>query len=173
MTTRRVVTGIDADGRSFVVHDGPTPGSMDLGRLVVDDVWVDDPARPDPDATVDPVAGDRLTLVPPPDGTVVRIGTFMPADRADMPDDGALAAAVARFDPGDTMEEGGEGWHTTATIDYGIILSGEVELGLDDGWVRLGAGDVVVQRATRHSWRHVGDVPCKVAWILSSSANYR
>lgn len=175
MTTRRVVTGIDAEGKSYLVHDGPTPGSVDLGRIVLDDVWLDDPANPDPEATQDPVAGSHLTLVAPPGGSVVRIGTFMPPDRPDMPSDDAIAADTARWDAGDAMEEGDageEGWHTTRTIDYGIVISGQLDLGLDDGWVRLGPGDVVVQRATRHAWRPVGDEPVKVAWVLVSSPNY-
>lgn len=174
MTTRRVVTGIDADGRSYVVHDGPTPGSVDLGFITLDDVWVDDPAAPDPEASRDPVAGP-LALVAPPGGSVVRVGTLLPADRADPPSEEAIAADLERWDMADAMEEGesGEqGWHTTQTIDYGIILSGRVELGLDDGWVELRPGDVVVQRATRHAWRLVGDEPCRIAWILISSPNY-
>lgn len=175
MTTRRVVTGIDDDGKSYVVHDGPTPGSVDLGAIVLDDIWVDDPADPDPGARRDPVAGDSLTLVGPPGGSVVRVGTFMPPTRSDMPSEEAIAAAADRWDAGGAMEEGDageEGWHTTATIDYGIVISGQVELGLDDGWVTLGPGDVVVQRATRHAWRLVGDEPCKIAWVLISSPNY-
>jgi hypothetical protein len=172
MSTRRVVTGIDADGKSYFVHDGPTPASIDLGRIAIDDVWVDDPANPDPDALVDPVAGDNLTLVGPPGGSVIRVGTFWPPDRADMPSEDAITADMARWDAGTSMEEGDDGWHTTATIDYGVVITGQVDLGLDSGWVRLGPGDVVVQRATRHAWRQVGDEPCKIAWILLSSPNY-
>jgi len=174
MTTRRVVTGIDSDGKSYVVLDGPTTGSVDLGAITLDDVWVDDPGNPDPDASRDPVAAS-LALVAPPGGSVVRVGTLFPANRSDMPSDEAIAADLQRWDMADVMEEGErgeEGWHTTQTIDYGIILSGRVELGLDDGWVELGPGDVVVQRATRHAWRLVGEDPCRIAWILISSPNY-
>lgn len=172
MTTRRVVTGIDGDGKSYFVHDGPTPASVDIGAISIDDVWVDDPGRPDPDAADDPVAGDRLSLVGPPGGSVVRVGTFWPPTRTDGPSEDDIASDLARWDAGDAMEDGEDGWHTTATIDYGIVISGQVELGLDRGWVRLGPGDVVVQRATRHAWRHVGDEPCQIAWVLISSPNY-
>lgn len=174
MATRRVVTGIDADGRSYVVHDGPTTGSVDLGRIAVDDVWVDDPGDPDPAASRDPVSGP-LALVAPPGGSVVRVGTLYPPTRTDGPSEEEIAADLERWDLGDAMEEGAsgdEGWHTTETIDYGIVLSGAVELGLDSGWVELGPGDVVVQRATRHAWRLVGDEPCRIAWVLISSPNY-
>lgn len=174
MTTRRVVTGIDADGKSYVVHDGPSTGSVDLGAIALDDVWVDDPATPDPNASRDPVAGG-LALVPPSGGSVIRVGTLHPANRSDAPNAEAIAADLERWEIADAMEEGesgDEGWHTTKTIDYGIVLSGRVELGLDDGWVGLGPGDVVVQRATRHAWKLVGDEPCRIAWILISSPNY-
>ena len=174
MVTRRVVTGIDGEGKSYAVHDGPTTGTMDLGMLVLDDVWVDDPSSPDPNADRDPVVGLN-PLVPPPGGSTVRVLTLMPASRSDMPDGDSLAAAASRFDPGDAMEggpAGEEGWHTTATIDYGIVLSGQVELGLDSGWVTLGAGDVVVQRATRHAWRLVGEEPAQIAFVLIASPNY-
>lgn len=175
MKTRRVVTGNDDHGRSYVVHDGPTTGSIDLGTITLDDVWVDDPSNPDPDANTDPVAG-KLALTPPPGGSVVRVGTLWPANRSDRPGEEAVAADLERWDLGNAIEQGASGdagWHTTKTIDYGIILSGRVELGLDEGWIELGPGDVVVQRATRHAWRLPGDDPCRIAWILIASPNYR
>ncbi len=174
MATRRVVTGIAVDGTSYFVHDGPTTGSIDLGAIRLDDVWVDDPADPDPAALVDPVSGD-LTLVPPEGGSVVRIGTLYPPGRPDTPAESAIVNDIGRWSAGDAMESGNsgdEGWHTTDTIDYGIVLSGRVELGLDHGWVELGPGDVVVQRATRHAWKLLGDEPCRIAWVLIASPNY-
>lgn len=63
--------------------------------------------------------------------------------------------------------------HTTPTIDYGIVLSGSICLELDEGEVELNAGDVVVQRGTRHAWHNRGDAPCTVAFVLISSPNYR
>ena len=77
MVTRRVVTGIDNDGKSFAVHNAETTGHVDLGRSVIDDVWVDDPANHDPDASTDPVEGVNR-LVPPAGGSRVRILTLMP-----------------------------------------------------------------------------------------------
>ena len=174
MVTRRVVTGIDSNGKSYAVHNAETTGHMDLGALILDDVWVDDPANNDPAANTDPVAGLNR-LEPPAGGSCVRILTLMPGSRTDMPDGESLAAAAARFDMGDAMEPGPageEGWHTTATIDYGIVLSGRVELGLDSGWIEMGPGDVDVQRAPRHAWRLVGDEPARMAFVLITSPNY-
>ncbi len=174
MATRRVVTGIDSDGKSFVVHDDPTTGSMDMGLLALDDVWVDDPSRPDPRADRDPVAGVN-PLMPPSGGSSVRVLTLHPPTRADMPEGDAIAAAASRFDPGELFArdpEGEQGWHTTATIDYVIVLSGRLELGLDSGWIELGPGDVVVQRASRHAWRLAGDESAQLAAIMIASPNY-
>jgi len=63
--------------------------------------------------------------------------------------------------------------HTTATIDYGIVLSGNVSLELDAGEVDLCPGDVVVQRATRHAWRNRSGPPFPVAFVLIGSPNYK
>ena len=71
------------------------------------------------------------------------------------------------------MEKDDQAMHTTRTIDYGIVLSGEIDLELDEGEVHLGPGDVVVQRGTRHAWRNRGSRPCTMAFVLISSPNYR
>ena len=175
MTTRRVVTGIDADGKSYVVHDGPTPGSVDLGAIILDDIWVDDPANPDPEAAGDPVAGS-LSLVGPPGGSVIRSRhlharptaptcpptmTSPPTLRGGMP-----AAPWKKVMPA-TRDGTQPRRSTTASSSLGSSILVSTTVGC--GW---GPGDVVVQRATRHAWRPVGDEPCKIAWILVSSPNY-
>lgn len=173
MTTRRVVTGINEDGKSCVIHDGPTPGVLDLGRAINHEIWVDDPADPGPDAARAPVADGRFVLEPPRGGSVLRVFTFLPAGRSDGPTEDAIAEALTRWETGDAMEPDNPGWHATRTIDYGIVLSGEIELELDERSVRLGPGDVVVQRGTRHAWRLPGDEPCTMAFVLISSPNYQ
>jgi uncharacterized cupin superfamily protein len=59
--------------------------------------------------------------------------------------------------------------HRTATIDYAIILSGQIDMLLDDTEVHLQAGDTVVQRGTNHAWVNRGDQPCRIAFILVSA----
>jgi mannose-6-phosphate isomerase-like protein (cupin superfamily) len=166
MSTRRVVTGKNEWGRSYFVHDGPTPGHLDLGVAINEEIWIDDPANPDPGARIDPVKVEKLHLSPPVGGSVVRVFTFLPANSQSEMD-------LSRFDAGDAMEEENPEMHTTRTIDYGIVLSGELDLELDEGEVHLTAGDVVVQRGTRHAWHNRGTVPCKVAFVLISSPSYR
>ncbi len=172
MPTRRVVTGHDADGKSRVVFDGPTPGHLDTSVFRTDELWVDDPARPDPSLRMDPAAAQVHRLMPPAGGSVLRIFTFPPQDTVPELTPELMGQVRSRFDTGDAMEEDNPGMHTTPTIDYGVILSGEIDLELDTGTVHLSAGDVVVQRATRHAWRNRSQKDCRVAFILISSPNY-
>jgi uncharacterized cupin superfamily protein len=62
--------------------------------------------------------------------------------------------------------------HTTATIDYGIVLSGTIALELDSGSVELNSGNIVVQRATAHARRNLSDQPCTMLFVLIASPNY-
>lgn len=104
-------------------------------------------------------------------GTVVWSTGKLPADNLD-PDDGkrdvgitAPGGSVIRLmslDPGLRSP-----MHRTQTIDYGVVLEGEIDLELDDGAVKtVRAGDVVVQRGTIHAWVNKGTQPCRMAFIL-------
>ena len=173
---RRIVTDIDVNGKSYAIFDGPAPASVNIGNVTLDDLWIDDPASPGSDATTDTIDPNVNRLVPPAHGSVVRVVTFFPEGFYEEPSEAALAENLSRWDPGDAIEEGEageEGWHTTQTIDYGIVLSGEIDLGLDSGWIRMTPGDIVVQRATRHAWRPTDDGPCAVAFVLIASPNYQ
>ncbi len=64
--------------------------------------------------------------------------------------------------PGNSLH----GLHRTDTIDYVICISGEIEMLMDDSSVRLGAGDIMIQRGTNHGWVNKGTVPCRLAVIL-------
>ena len=173
MTTRRVVTGINTDGKSYFAHDGPTPGTLDVGMIISDEIWVGDPANPDPTAANDPVGCEKFYLEPPVNGSVMRVCTWMPQGWEPELTQEEIAAALSRFDVGDAFDADQPGMHTTRTIDYGIVLSGEIDLELDEGTVHLGPGDVVVQRGTRHAWYNRGTEPCRVAFAMISSPNYR
>ena len=59
-----------------------------------------------------------------------------------------------------------ERWHRTDSLDYGIVLSGEVSMQLDEGEVHLKAGDIVIQRGTMHNWVNRGTETCVMAFIL-------
>ena len=131
--TRRIVTGNRADGKSYFVSDGPTPPPIDLGGAQVDEVWVDEPGRPASDNDYDPVASGYWKLVAPDGASVVRFANLMPETRTDLPSAAELEQARTHFDTAGVMEHDDPHWHTTPTIDYGIVLEGEVVLELDEG----------------------------------------
>jgi mannose-6-phosphate isomerase-like protein (cupin superfamily) len=171
MDARRVVTGHDANGKAvFVSDDLVAPVTLALlPGSEFHQVWgsdttpsfPDDGSRPSATRYFPPVGGFRFGFFTiPPDGGV------------GAPPDLDLAAALAEFDeklPGmaEHLELDHPGMHTTATIDYGIVLKGEATLELDDGAkVVLGVGDTYVQNGTRHRWSNTGDVPAVLAIAL-------
>jgi mannose-6-phosphate isomerase-like protein (cupin superfamily) len=171
MDVRRVVTGHDAAGKAVFVGDEQVapvtlallPGS-EFHRLWGSDTTVtfpDDGSAPAGDRYFPPVGGFRFGFFTiPPDG-----GVGAPADLD-------MSAALAEFEqrlPGmaEYLEFDDPGMHTTATIDYGIVLSGEATLELDDGAkVVLHPGDTYIQNGTRHRWSNPGDVPAILAVTL-------
>ena len=145
---RRVVTGHTTGGVSVVLSDGPVPVSRDLpgDGVSFHEVWSTAGAPARITATEDEPTAQDLAVPPPPLGTRVRINEFRPGHL----DEHGLQSPV----------------HRTASVDYGIVLAGQVTLILDDSEVTLHAGDVVVQRGTDHAWANRGDTPARVAFIL-------
>jgi hypothetical protein len=159
---RRVVTGHDENGRSVVVGDGPVPRSREFTSLPG---WV---SRL-PWATGEDPTPKVTSLLPAPGGTRFIVLTFPPdTARADPSFDPIAFDREQRADsPGiaDLMET--DGMHTTPTVDYGIVLEGEIVLELDDGHcTRLSAGDIVIQNGTRHAWRNRSDQRVTMAFVL-------
>ena len=146
---RRVVTGHTPDGVSVVVSDGPVPVSRELPEdgVAFHEIWNTNgaPAPVTAREAVDPTEVD-LTVPPPKRGTKIRINEFQPGRL----DERGLQSPV----------------HRTESVDYGIVLEGEITLVLDDSEVTLYAGDVVVQRGTDHAWANRSDSVTKVAFIL-------
>lgn len=143
---RRVVTGHDPQGNSVFVLDGPPP----VVRTAPDgayffELWNTD-AVPAPIAPTEPEPTERdLTVPPAPGGTKIRINEFPP---------GVVSPT-----------------HRTETVDYGIVLDGEVVLVLDhEQETVLKAGDVVVQRGTDHRWENRTDSVARMAFILVDGA---
>jgi mannose-6-phosphate isomerase-like protein (cupin superfamily) len=171
---RRVVTGHDARGRAIVLSDGPAP-SVHVNKLDPNwysaDIWRTDetPARIVAQAA-EPTAGPRRQM-PTRNGTVLRINHFPPESdsvQAMTPADSQRAFEALGNPAAATFGKGGRHplMHRTETIDYAIILSGEITMVLDDKDVRLKAGDVVVQCGTNHAWSNRSKEPCVVAFVL-------
>jgi mannose-6-phosphate isomerase-like protein (cupin superfamily) len=150
---RRVVTGHTPDGVSVVVSDGPVPVSRQIPEdgVAFHEIWNTTGAPAPINALEDVDPTERELAVPPPErGTKIRINEFAPG----FLNEAGLQSPV----------------HRTESIDYGIVLEGEITLLLDDSEVTLRAGDVVVQRGTDHAWANRGDGVAKVAFILVDGA---
>jgi mannose-6-phosphate isomerase-like protein (cupin superfamily) len=146
---RRVVTGHSPDGVSVVLSDGPVPVSREIPEdgVAFHEIWntAGAPAPLTATEEVDPTERE-LAVPPPPLGTKIRINEFAP---------GFLNSAGLQSPV-----------HRTASVDYGIVLEGEITLVLDDSEVTLRAGDVVVQRGTDHAWANRGDTVARVVFVL-------
>lgn len=165
---RRVVTGHDESGKSVFLVDGEATAVKEMDSmpgLALTDLWRTDGAPAENAGDRD--AADRpVVLEPPPSGTIFRIVEFPPdeawrgrADAAEAFDSiGAGHAADASSD--DPM------MHRTATVDYLIVLKGEIWAVLDDSETCLKQGDVMVQRGTNHSWSVRNGEPCLLVAVL-------
>ena len=170
MDFRCVVTGRDKSGKSVVVSNGPVPPVIvaALPGYEFRRIWGNDgtPQLPsDGTPTVQPL------YFPPKGGFRFGIFTIPPATSRD-PEQVGSASALAEITqrlPGllDVLEADHPGMHTTNTVDFDVVIAGEVCLELDDGAeVVLKAGDCVIQNGTRHAWQNRSPHDCVVAFAL-------
>lgn len=177
MTIRRLVTGHDNRGHSAVVSDGQPPWSKVFEHtpgFASTLVWQTPPKPVRPYDGNDPTRKVE-TFVPAPGGTTFVVVTFPPDSVTGHPgfDPAAAGAEHAQESPGlvEHFEMDNPGMHTTPTVDYAIVLEGEIWLELDDGKTTLlRQHDVVVQNGTRHAWRNKSNGPAKLAFILIGAA---
>lgn len=169
---RRVVTGHDSEGRSIVQEDGPPARVVTLGGdsgTIFHEIWN---TRSTP-APIDRASGEPaepgIALLPPTGGTRIRV--------LDIPPDDGSVAALPREAVKALFEAIGAGhaladdpphplMHRTETIDYGIVLEGELVLILDDSETIVRAGDIVVQRGTSHAWANRSGADARIAFVL-------
>jgi hypothetical protein len=173
MSIRRVVTAHDAAGRSILIEDAPVHRSHDYKHIKGFStalVWSTQGALAVPNEGVDPTQG-LTSFHPEPGDTKFMIVTF-PPDSIMMNESFDPVSAGQEYMenlPGlaERFEIDNPGMHTTDSVDYGILLDGEIWLELDDGeQVHLKRHDTVVQNGTRHAWRNKGDKPATLAFIL-------
>ncbi|MDM0021237.1 cupin domain-containing protein [Variovorax saccharolyticus] len=169
----RVVTGHDHEGRAVVASDGPLATVVELqgiAGVVFHEVWSTAGTPAVIDNGPDPTPG-ALMLPPPRNGTRIRF-VDIPPDTPEL-----LARSAADMQAG--FKEIGDAaastagdaaphplMHRTETVDYGIVIEGELTLVLDKGEVALKAGSVVVQRGTNHAWANRSDKPCRMLFVL-------
>ncbi|WP_403022702.1 cupin domain-containing protein [Salinibacterium sp. GXW1014] len=168
MHIRRVVTGLDAEGRSAVISDQPAPRTHDFAAIPGFSntvVW----ALPDsPAPTPEDITPTLTSLMPGPGGSGLTIVQFPPSAVFETIDPVAAAEEEAIALPGlaDTFDPDMPGFHTTQTVDYQIVLSGQLLLSLETGEPTLvQAGDVIIQNATKHAWMNPTKEPAVLAAV--------
>ena len=176
MQIRRVVTGHDADDRSVFVSDDQVEalGLQMAPGITFHRLWGSDEVPSFPDTGAQPEPG---AYFPPVGGFRFGIFTLAAGDPPISPDLDIMAAMVEAEQkvPGllQYMDPADPGMHTTDTIDFEVVLSGEVVLELDGGVEKLlRAGDTVVQNGTRHRWHNRGTVPAVLA-LFTVGAEHR
>ena len=158
---RRVVTG-HRGGKAVVIHDSAAPNQKlrQASGLVSTLIWVTDETPADITGIADRAARE-IGVPPPANGTIFRVVDFPPEQGARSRE--ALLREMGVADHGAARHHG---MHRTRSIDYAIVLEGEIDMLLDDGEVHLQAGDVLVQQGTNHAWVNRSSAPCRIAFVL-------
>ena len=169
----RVVTGHNAQGQAIVVSNGPLPTVVEIAAIpgtVFHEVWSTSGAPAPVDNGADPTLGP-LTLPPPKHGTRFRF-VDIPPDTEEFLAHGAQRMKDAFSQIGDEAASTVKAqsphplMHRTESVDYGVVIEGEMTLVLDQGEVLLKPGSVVVQRGTNHAWANRSGKPCRMLFVL-------
>jgi mannose-6-phosphate isomerase-like protein (cupin superfamily) len=169
---RRVVTVVDDDGKAVVLFDGDNPHKMaranrnSVSRLL----WMTDRSPAAISGTADRAAVN-VGIAPPAGGSIFRIVEFPP-----------ITPEIERLDPNQMHSELGPHapkrgrpprhpfMHRTRTVDYAIVMEGEIDMLLDDSEIHFKAGDVLIQQGTNHAWVNRGSKTCRIAFVLIDAA---
>lgn len=167
-TIRRVVTTVDASGKAVVLFDGDNPHRAQRpGRRNVSSLlWVTDECPADIGGATDRAAV-TIGTSPPPAGSVFRIVDYPPTTpEMEKVDSGARMKELAHEPDIRGLPPRHPFMHRTRTIDYAIILEGEIDMLLDEEEIHLKAGDVLVQQGTNHAWVNRSSSMCRIAFVL-------
>jgi naringenin degradation protein FdeH len=140
---RRVVTGHDANNGAKVLIDAPaTNAKFPQAGLVSTMMWCTDgaPAKIPVGENIEDMGARILGTAPPAKGTRFAVIDFPPGNQPHM--------------------------HRTETVDYVIVMEGEIEMDMDDSTVKLKAGDIMIQRGTNHAWANRSSKRARVAFVL-------
>ena len=168
--TRRIVTGHDAKGKAIALFDGPVVSQQrSPGGNAVTQLWVTSESPIDVNASTD--RAETKTGVPPlANGSIFRIVDFPPTSTGAHPVDHHKMLIGMGIDPATQGYQRHANTHRTRSIDYAIVLDGEIDMLMDDTEVHMKAGDVLVQQGTNHAWVNNGTRPCRIAFILIDAA---
>ena len=168
---RRVLTGHDSSGKSIIMTDGIAPNVLEMASmpgLALTDLWETKGAPASNDGSAD-AAARPVHLEPPKNGTIVRIVEFPPDTHWRQNADARKAFDSIGAGHAPDKHSADPMMHKTATVDYIIVLKGEIWAIMDKGEVLLKPGDILVQRGTNHSWSVRTNEPCVIAAVLVSA----
>ena len=167
---RRIVTGDDASGKSRVIEDAPAAAVRTVAerpgyRSV--NLWHtgETPARIDAPDTV----ASHKGILPPKNGSILRIIDFPPepADPAERKRRIQATFGGMFSDATHDKRDGAHpGMHLTETVDYAVLLEGEIWAVMDEGETLMRAGDVLIQRGTNHAWANRSQKTARIAFVL-------
>lgn len=158
---RRIVTGENAQGKSVFVSDGPAPNyTTDPGTPLARVVWATGEAAA---PGTDPAPAGQVFGFHSKGGSLLRVVDFPP-------DETYETAKLARFLDEHGVRDTGDArhfwFHKTQSLDYAIVLDGEIHALMDEGETLMRAGDILIQRATNHSWANRSGKTCRMAFVL-------
>lgn len=168
---RRVVTGHDKDGKSIFIVDGYAPNVLEMASmpgLALTDLWETKAAPASNEGSAD-AAARPVRLEPPKNGTILRIVEFPPDKQWRQSADARKAFESIGAGHAPDKHSADPMMHKTATVDYIIVLKGEIWAIMEKGETLLRPGDILVQRGTNHSWSVRTNEPCIIAAVLVSA----
>jgi mannose-6-phosphate isomerase-like protein (cupin superfamily) len=167
---RRVVTGLDANNKAVVMFDSRMPLQTGPYGLTSTNLWVTN-SYPLGFSFKDDTSAIPVGVSPLDNGTKFRVVEFPPLDAATEAkmEPGFLMKAVGAVAPARGLPVTHPLMHRTRSVDYAVVLSGEIDMMLDDGVVHLKPGDTIVQQATNHAWVNRGTQTCRILFVLMDS----
>jgi len=165
---RRVAIGHDQTGKAVVRYDGNLiPKQRSAGGNGVTNLWVTS-EFPVEVSGLNDRGQTQIGVPPPPNGTVFRIVDFPPVSIANIPSpvDHEKVLIAMGIDPATQGYAKHPNTHRTKTIDYAIVLDGEIDMLMDDSEIHVKSGDVLIQQGTNHAWVNNSGKNCRIAFVL-------
>lgn len=164
---RRIVTAIDEDGLSFFAEDGPPPKVITMAERPGYrnmNIWRTLGRIDEPDTIL-----EHKGISPPPGGVIIRIIDVPPLPK-DPEEARRQAAAMFKKMFPDAVHDAGSprsaNMHLTDTIDFAIVMAGEIVAIMDRGETVMRQGDILIQRGTNHAWENRTDHPARMLFVL-------
>ncbi len=175
---RRVVTGHDENGKAIVVSDQIATQYLERPNrpgVRLTNLWIERGSPAEYDGPTETCSGD-FVLHPPPLGSTFRVIEFLPEDPEVLATLDGKAAFGEMGAASNIVEDGRHPFmHRTDSVDYAIVLSGEIWMVMDEEEddLLLKAGDTLIQRGNNHAWSNRGTEPCVMAFVLVDGVTRR